>query len=235
MRVLVLKVDWSANPAEERVVRKRHCESPVLPPNNVVIVERISAIRDAGFQGVHPDRQQQVVAAAANVCITAAGVPRNRFTPTGHCKLSVDGNFNVAVRLLVPFFDDGVGPDLPSFSTLINAAQMLDPTLLLELLSLAAVQEEEQIVRAVELHKLFCGANSNRHVPNISCHYNESLECAKVSINEVACYRQNRASYRTKRTMMGVSAHPISVLELTINEVGEASEASMALVPVSGT
>ena len=51
-------------------------------------------------------------------------------------------------------------------------------------------------------------------------HYDESSECAHVSINEVVCYR-------TERTLMGCaelpllrgSVHPISVLELTNNEV----------------
>ena len=45
----------------------------------------------------------------------------------------------------------------------------------------------------------------------------ESSECAHVSINKVACYR-------TERTLVGCAdcperAHPISVLELTNNEV----------------
>ena len=55
-------------------------------------------------------------------------------------------------------------------------------------------------------------------------HYDESSECAHVSINEVPCCR-------TERTLMGCadplegrkSAHPISILELTENEVVEGS------------
>ena len=55
----------------------------------------------------------------------------------------------------------------------------------------------------------------------MACHYDESSECAHVSINEEACYR-------TERTLMGCtdppiieggSVHPISVLEFTKNEV----------------
>ena len=36
---------------------------------------------------------------------------------------------------------------------------------------------------------------------SLACHYDESSECAHVSINEVACYR-------TKRTLMGCADHP---------------------------
>ena len=53
-----------------------------------------------------------------------------------------------------------------------------------------------------------------------TCHYYVSSDCAHVSINEVACYL-------TERTLMGcadplrrgVHRPPISVLELTNNEV----------------
>ena len=61
-----------------------------------------------------------------------------------------------------------------------------------------------------------------------TCHYDESSDCAHVSINEIACYRTERTLMRcVDLPFLRGSVHPNSVLELTKNESGS-GELSLA-------
>ena len=74
------------------------------------------------------------------------------------------------------------------------------------------------IAEATTLHRR--GRRTGAHQ---ACHYDESSECANVSIHEAACYRTRAGNDGVLRILLRNPRLPISILELTKNEVGESS------------